>query len=145
MSTWDRIELGFEHMQGLVVADAPLRAEFEHSRTEFFAAPEVAVGGQRRHLEWFLLERPSASLGGVPAQVWRDSWGAEFGAYPELTHSLLESIPGAFEVTSVVIGEGLWVRDLFTLGEHPVVEDQADTELAVGDLLVGRLFPLHGG
>jgi hypothetical protein len=39
----------------------------------------------------------------------------------------------------------LWVRDLFTQGEHPVAEAQATARLAVGDLLVGRLFPAGGG
>jgi len=99
-----------------------------------------------RHLEWFLLEHPSAVLGSTPVQAWQEAWRASLpAAGSELAASLLHSIPGAFEVTSLVPAEGVWVRDLFTLGEHPVIEARAKSSLAVGDLLVGRLFPAGAG
>lgn len=146
MLSWKPIELGLERLLELVRGHARVQEEFERSRKEFF----VDVSSSRtplaelRHLEWFLLERPSPELGGIPVQVWQ----AELGSLPvarELGASLLQSIPGAFEVTSILEGEGLWLRDLFTLGEHPLSEIEATQAMEAGDLLVGRLFPAGAG
>ncbi len=137
-------ESGFERFLERLLADERVAREFELSRAEFFADPTAArvPGSERRHLEWFLLERPSSVLGAVPVQAWKDSVD---DATTELGQSFFQSLAGAFEVTSLVPGEGLWARDLFTLGEHPVVEARASLAIEVGDLLVGRLFPAGGG
>lgn len=137
------LELGFERCLELLAREVDAQREFDRSRSEFFADPgaRLVPGAERRHLEWFLLERPSAALGGVPVQVWRAAL-AESSA--ELLTGLAQSLAGAFEVTSLVPGEGLWVRDLFTLGEHPIVEARASLAIEVGDLVVGRLFPAGG-
>lgn len=137
------LELGFERFLARLAGEASVRREFDASRGEFFAHPAARLlpGAERRHLEWFLLERPSAALGGVPVQTWRESL-AETSA--ELLTGFAHSLAGAFEVTSLVPGEGLWVRDLFTLGEHPIVEARASLAIEVGDLVVGRLFPAGG-
>jgi hypothetical protein len=148
MLSWDSIEGAFEPFLELVREDERVRAEFERSRAEFFAEPAAVrgPGAELRHLEWFLLERPSAVLGAVPAVAWQAQWRARLGGTAgELGTAFQQSMPGAFEVTSIVPSEGLWVRDLFTLGEHPVTEALATAALASGDLLVGRLYPGSAG
>lgn len=148
MIPWDSIEIGFETFLGLLNADESVRAEFERSRADFFAEPATALspGSERRHLEWFLLERPSLALGAVPAVAWLELWRESLSpGLGDLAPSFLQSLPGAFEVTSVVPQEGLWVRDLFTQGEHPIAEPAVSRSIAEGDLLVGRLFPSGGG
>jgi hypothetical protein len=148
MLDWNRVELGFERFLELLAKEERLRAEFEASRAVFFVAASAARTAQaeRRHLEWFLLERPSEALAAIPALAWQEPWRAGLPEpAAELVSAFLESLPGAFELTSLVPGEGLWVRDLFTQGEHPVAEARATATLAVGDLLVGRLFPAGGG
>ena len=148
MLDWNRVEHGFERFLELLARDARVQAEFEASRSTYFVDGVGARRPQaeRRHLEWFLLERPCDALGGVPAQAWQEPWRASVGEpVAELASAFLESLPGAFEVTSLVPDEGLWVRDLFTGGEHPIAAVHAAGSLAVGDLLVGRLFPAGGG
>jgi|SRR5262245_5756153 len=148
MLSWDSIERGLRRFHELVRADRRVEEEFECSRGEFFASPGASRTpmAELRHLEWFLLERPSAVLGSTPVQAWQERWrGSSPEGDGELATSLLQSLPGAFEVTSLAPGGEVWVRDLFTLGEHPVVEASAQASLAVGDLLVGRLFPAGEG
>ncbi len=148
MLTQQDLELGLEPFVDLVLGDERAARELEASRAEFFADPTAArlPGAERRHLEWFLLERPSAAVGGVPVQVWQSAWRAALpDAAPELAATFLQSLAGAFEVTSLVPGEGLWVRDLFTQGEHPILEARASRAIELADLLVGRLFPAGGG
>ncbi|MEQ1895420.1 MAG: hypothetical protein ABL998_23020, partial [Planctomycetota bacterium] len=148
MLDWNRVELGFERFLELMAKEKRLQAEFVASRTDFFVAASAArtAHAERRHLEWFLLERPSEVLGAIPALAWQEPWRASLPEpAAEVASGFLESLPGAFELSSLVPGEGLWVRDLFTQGEHPVAEARATATLAVGDLLVGRLFPAGGG
>lgn len=148
MLSWASIEQGLERFLELVRADPRVLAEFARSRAEFFTDPTAARGpmDQIRHQEWFLLERPSAALGSPPAQAWQDRWrAASPAAGADLSAAFLQSIPGAFEVTSLVPSEGAWLRDLFTMGEHPVAQADAISNLTVGDLLVGRLFPAGAG
>jgi hypothetical protein len=148
MLSWSTIELGLQRLTDLARANGRVWEEFERSRGEFFADPGAARAplAQLRHLEWFLLERPSSTLGATPALSWLADLGAS-GAFPaaDVSTCFRGSIPGAFEVTSLVPAEGLRVRDLFTQNEHPVAEARAMTGLDVGDLLVGRLFPAGGG
>src|SRR5262245_23974744 len=116
MLSWDSIERGLERFLELVRADRGVQAEFERSRGEFFASPDGPRSpmAELRHLEWFALERPSATLGSTPVQAWQEAWRASLpDAGSELAASFLQSLAGAFEVTSLVPGEGLWVRDLF--------------------------------
>jgi len=146
MLTWEAIEDGFAAFIGLLRARPELWAEVQASRTEFFAGATIGTGAERRHMEWFLLERPSRVLGDVPVLALQDAWREELGGpEAELVTAFQQSVTGVFEVTSLVADEGLWVRDLVTRGEHPVLESVAQPELAVGDLLVGRLYPVGGG
>lgn len=143
------IERGFSLLHELVREDARLEAELEQGRGEFFGSAGTGPHqphGERRFLEWFLLERPSVVLAGVPALVLQETWCTRLGGgAPDVSLAFLQSLAGAFEVTSTLSGEGIWVRDLFGLGEYPILEPDAAPELERGDLLVGRLFPADGG
>jgi hypothetical protein len=144
------IEEGLATFRQLTEELPAVRAEFARTRGWFGApiesAPAAARGGDeesaaRRHLEWFLLERPSEELGGVPAEVLSDPWRAQRGG-TEDPGVFLNSLAGAFEVTGVDRSQGLWLRDIFGVGEYPVEEEEAAADLEEGDLLVGRLYPV---
>ncbi|MEX1023802.1 MAG: hypothetical protein WD226_01890 [Planctomycetota bacterium] len=127
-----------------VAADPLVSLEFADTRTRFSASGEAgeALHAERRHLEWFLLERPSDALSGVPLDVWREAVVDEQDETSAVVfESLRTSRSGVFEVLSNDAGE-LWCRDLLGMGEYPVQEFAAAGELSVGDLLVGRLYPL---
>ena len=97
----------------------------------------------QRHLEWFLLERHSEALDAVPVEAALHA--GDHGEFDEslgqeVLDALLSSLSGAFEVTGVVDGEGVWVRDLAGLGEYPLQEPEGSRALEAGDLLVGRIY-----
>lgn len=128
-----------------------LRDELATSRSEFVERSGVLPGSegqvlaQRRHLEWFLLERPSSVLGGVPIEVALHGGSDEnprelFGE--QALAALVGSRCGVFEVTGVRTGEGVWLRDLLAFGEYPLQEVDGSLALQVGDLVVGRVFPV---
>jgi len=146
MTHLDEIARGLERCYARIEADEALGAEFASSRGDFFARPEAAAlpGAELRHLEWFLLERPSPALGAIPLIAF-GAPGAQPELSPELRAALLGSLPGAFEVTSAGEADGAWVRDLFTQGELLLSTSDGAAPLAAGDLLVGRLFPLGDG
>lgn len=148
MTSPEEITSCLERCYSLVAGDPGLREDFRASRAEFFAHPEgeQIPGAELRHLEWFLLERPSPVIGSVPVVTWtREEGDKLLGMSAGLRAALLGSFPGAFEVTSIDGGGGTWVRDLFTLGEHPLASSPVSSDLLVGDLLVGRLFPASEG
>ncbi|HJO26982.1 MAG TPA: hypothetical protein QF730_07030 [Planctomycetota bacterium] len=139
-------------LQAEALTGAGLAGEYADSLHEYFSQTAGAggmgagpggelpedPGAQARHLEWFLLERPSPLLGGPPVQelMWEEE--------PELIEILRSSVVGVFELTSQV-GSGSWLRDLAGFGEYPVVGLGQTTGLAAGDLLIGRLFHLGDG
>jgi len=153
------IERGLDLFRVLIGENNALAAEFEASHSEFSTGVAGegpgAVGdpdapaellAARRHLEWFLLERPSAHLERVPVQALQDAWFERAGtAERQIAEAFLHSLAGAFEVTSSEPGRGVWVTDLFAPGEMPIEEREAAPELQPGDLLVGRLFPIGEG
>ncbi len=138
----------------LVHRDPALAEEWRVSRAEFFgegssraASDELA---QRRHLEWFVLERHSASLLGTPGDRLIDVWralhkGPEREELGEVEHALFASFSGVFEVGDVRPGVGAWLRDVAGFGEFALSEPGGSAGLHAGDLLVGRLFPIGGG
>ena len=144
------IENGLELYSELVGADPPLEQELVESRDEFFGgrAPEDDRTGDgavalRRHLEWFVLERPSERLQGVPVEALADTWSERADpAARDALEALLGSRAGVFEVTGVEPGRGVWLRDLLGLGEYPIDEPYASHGLEQGDVVVGRLFPV---
>ncbi len=132
-----------------VLGDPVVAREFEESRAAFFAHRLIAPDppAERRHREWFLLERFSPGLGGVPLEVIvnRGPLPAALEADPAAPQelalaALLSSISSVFEVSGVVVGEGVWVRDLAGGGEYALEEPEASHALKAGDLLVGRAF-----
>lgn len=145
----DRIERAFALFEGLLEADRELSREFAASASEFFPAgmpahePELA---RRRHLEWFLLER-GAGGGDGPAieRLGERHPGALGGLEHGERQCFLGSHASVFEVTGVQPGAGIWLRDLASLGEHPMHEPDASQVLRAGDMIVGRVFPIGDG
>lgn len=142
----DTLETGFALLGSLVDEEPALQRELASSRSQFFGpagAPADDPTATRRHLEWFLLERPSEFLEGVPVEAWLERWAAAAGAIAQdQVEALLNSRAGAYEVTGVQTGHGVWLQDLLTGGEYPVEEPEAAEALTQGDLVVGRLFPV---
>lgn len=159
----DSIERAFARLLARVRADRTLAAEFVASRGEFFGDADLGADGgrakemaERRHAEWFLLERPSDGLETTPlialddgavesdeattfldADMDSDAEDLEGGR-----DALAGSFASVFEITGVRAGEGVWVRDLAGAGEYPLEEADASRALEPGDLLVGRVFPV---
>lgn len=142
MLSADTIERALARLRQRLDSDPALQAELGIARGEFFPSALAQVGpeAERRLLEWFLLERPSTALGGVPVVVLE----AELDG-PEVVSALRDSSVGVFEVSSVAAQDGLWLIDLLHGGERPVAEEVAVEGLAPGDLMVGRLYPVGGG
>ncbi|MEW6073014.1 MAG: hypothetical protein AB1726_10550 [Planctomycetota bacterium] len=150
----EAIEQGLDLLQELLGNEPALAEEFARTRGWFAgrareagdAARRADELAARRHREWFLLERPSEHLGGVPVVALREAWVAAAGG-PLAAHAgaLLGSRASAFAVTAVDRFQGVWLRDLFGAGEHAVEEPEAAPELEEGDLVVGRLFPSAEG
>ena len=144
MSTERSFERGLEHYRHLIQEDAALARELRSSRKDFGPMP---LGGservlyERRHLEWFLFDRPSESLDGVPMEALQTRW-MDLAEEGESNSAFSESVAGVFEVHSSQPGEGVRVNDLVGLGTYVVEERIAAAELESGDLVVGRLFPL---
>jgi len=142
------VERGYSALQSWVLEDPHLETEFRSSASEFFGAPRPASGAdvrlaERRHLEWFALERESARLGGVPIQVLSGhDEAAARGLGAAESAAWIGSLAGVFEVTGVRPGEGVWLRDLAGSGEYPLVEPEVSQLLAPGDMIAGRIFPV---
>lgn len=150
------IERGLARYRELIEEQERLRAEFDASREGFFGgvppdAPEEGGGAELdrefqlaelRHLEYFVLERPSDHLQGVPVEALLAAWVARAEpSEPDSSSLFLGSLAGVFEVTGVDASRGLWLRDLLGTGEYPVGEPGVASEVRAGDLLVGRVYP----
>jgi len=147
----DTTEHAFGLLARLARESTPLSAELEGSLAEFFGGSLPAgdtlatLHNARRHLEWYLLERHSPALLGVPAERLLSSWrkaAVEDGLGEEAITTVQDSFTGAYEVTGLA-EDGAWLRDLAGLGDYPL--ERAPAGLAVGDLLVGRLYPAGDG
>ena len=141
------IEEGLARYEELLGEDPELEREFADTRRHFASGGgKEDVMAARRHLEWFVLERPSDTLGGVPAERLHEAWSERADeAQRDLAEAFLHSRAGAFEITSQDTDRGLWVLDLFGQGEFPITEPEAAAALQKGDLLVGRIFPVGEG
>lgn len=151
MSRPHPIERGIALVRELVLEDPAAALEFESSRADFFGPidPRDGPGGvplvmaERRHLEWFALERTSAALGDLPFEALLDTWRERADADERAAvECLRQSVTGVFEVRDVDPGRGLWLHDLLSLGAFPVAEAEASAALEEGDILAGRIFPL---
>ncbi len=152
MTQGDEFEQRFEALEGLVREDEVLAREFQESAPEFFqgrfdaARVEQDELARRRHLEWFLLERTSPNIEGLALQRIAESDPERSGLDdPLFLATLMNSHAGIFEVSSAKPGEGLWLRDLASRGEYPVLAPEAASVLEKGDLIAGRLFPTEEG
>src|SRR4051812_41892897 len=152
MSIGDDFEQRFEALEGLVREDPILAREFGESAPEFFqgrfdpARQAEDALARRRHLEWFLLERTSPALDGLAIQRLAEVDPERSGLDDPLRlAALMNSHAGIFEVSGVKPGEGLWLRDLSSGGEYPVLEPEAAQVLEKGDLIAGRIFPTTNG
>ncbi|MDA1267133.1 MAG: hypothetical protein O2816_18795, partial [Planctomycetota bacterium] len=130
MTDQDPFRVGLERSLELLALvarnDPALSEEMEQSLRPFFegpfpeAEPAVSLLNARRHLEWFLLERHSPSLFGVPIERLRDAWQAlaeEESLGAEGLVALQQSFTGAFQVTGAT-ESGAWLRDLAGLGDY---------------------------
>ena len=148
----ENLERTVAWLEAELARDPVLAREFGESRAEYFSHRSVASVAldplaHRRHLEWFLLERFSPGRGGVPLEVLvHDARSGALeadegeGTREQALAALLSSLASVFEVTGVLPGEGVWVRDLAGGGEYALEEPEASHALAQGDLLVGRLY-----
>ena len=138
------IERALASLQELARRSPQLAREQASTRPSFTTGSDAAAAlGARRHLEWFLLERPSEHLEGVPVEVLGEEWLAESeGSLGDVYEGLLKSHASAFLVSRVEPGQGLVLQDLMGLSEFDVREDAGSALLEVGDLLVGRVYPV---
>ena len=147
--TCQSIDSGIEHFQALVQQSAELREEFAGSLSQFFKSglpdpsnPLKAIASARRHLEWFLFERHSPSLRNRPVEGLLSDWQAAYSdRAAELDASLLQSFSGLFEIVTIESGTGARAVDLSGLRSYTLSVE--DDQFEVGDLLVGRLFPIE--
>lgn len=148
--TTEIIEAGLNLFQQILTQTPGIAQEFELSRLDFQAAlpadEEEAALARRRHFEWYLLERESKLLDGVPAEVHMETWVERAEAeFVDIGDALLHSFAGVFEVSASDQAQGLWLSDLFALGEYPVEGGEHAAEILAGDLVVGRIFPVGDG
>lgn len=148
----NQLETGLRFLAEAVEASDELRVEFEASRKTFFVdhdpslgSPEERLRAARRHLEWFLFERESRHLAGLPVQellpAWRERVAAEAPELLERESAWLATHAGVFEVSSVEPGVGAWLHDIAGMGEFPVQDPAGSKVYLEGDLIVGRIYP----
>ncbi|MDP6540273.1 MAG: hypothetical protein QF410_12100 [Planctomycetota bacterium] len=96
-------------------------------------------GAGRRHLEWFLFES-----GGAEALLgaWRERADPELEAHAAC---FLESEVGLFVVEEVRPDGTAALEDVAGLGTFLLAESAPEGDVSVGDLIVGRLYPLGDG
>jgi hypothetical protein len=147
-----QIETRFRTLERRLREDPELAPDFLESRREFFAARfDHAVidrddAARRRHLEWYLFERVHPSWERLGIEHVAERLGAESGFDDELEqHALLHSFAGVFEVASLGDDGVLWLSDLSSQGEFPVVAPTGAHTITPGDLIAGRLFPAIDG
>jgi hypothetical protein len=135
------IERALERLEARTLEEPGLPTERAAALHEFFdggrATDELA---ERRFREWFLLERPTELSQTPPVQALGHAVVAEGVLEAHELAALAGSFCGVFEITSVVEGEGVWVRDLLSGGEHPLTDPEGSLALAPEDVLIGRLF-----
>ncbi|MFT4512287.1 MAG: hypothetical protein ACI89X_004421 [Planctomycetota bacterium] len=110
-----------------------LQAELQRARRQFFGDDLLGAGNdaaEHRFAEWFLMERESESLGVVPVTI---------PPYSRDIEPLEGSLVGLFLVESV--GDTVTAIDM---QDEEVVELAEAGTLKVGDLLVGRMYPVSG-
>lgn len=117
-----------------VRANPTLTPEVHRAEREFFQANPTALqqdaNAPLRFGEWFILERESDVLGGIPAAL--------LAMADEERICLEDSMVGVFQVTGKNGGEHV-VVDLQDDRTHDVAEAEG-LDVSLGDLIIGRLF-----
>ncbi|MFN0245096.1 MAG: hypothetical protein ACKVWV_19610 [Planctomycetota bacterium] len=141
------LDSALETLARRIAEDARLRVEFQSTRGRFAVDTGPPLYGSagsasdRRHLEWFLLEpRPHEAFGRPAERLLR----AENGIDADTTRTLLDSIVSVFEVDAVEPGVGYRLTDLVNPGTYGVADSERSKDSAVGDLYVGRIYPVAG-
>ncbi len=146
------IEQGLDAFARLLSENPTLVEELAQSGPEFFGGPgphghpRDVLLGSRRHLEWFLFERHSPSLFGVPSERLLEPWlevaPEGLGLRGEV---LMDSFGGIFEVGEVRPGVGCWLNDVAGFGSYALTDSGETSDFRTGDFLVGRLYPVEDG
>ncbi|MFT5080939.1 MAG: hypothetical protein ACI84E_001597 [Planctomycetota bacterium] len=131
-----------------------LELEFKDDFDEFGSPGDKADNPEkkRRHKEWFLLERSSDQLGGVPLEAFHQdavSGGGMLADNDDEVSSaacyaaMRASRSGVYVVTEVEPAEGILIEDLLGRGRYEIPDPLLASEVAtqLGDLIVGRLYP----
>lgn len=144
----DPLDVRFEALERALREDTELAREFLESQREFFhghydaARVDRDETARRRHLEWFLVERVSPSFERLAVEHLAQHHAVRTGLDdPVQLLTLVHSHAGVFEVTGADEATGVWLRDLASNGEYPVVDPSAAHVLHKGDLVAGRIFP----
>ena len=146
------LELGFTQLLALARLNPVLEKELATSVGEFFAQQEtpreLQVDGllnARRHQEWFLFERHSAHLEGVPCErllgEWRELVADKLEDCDRGERALLDSNAGIFTVLKFAEDGSACLEDLGCLQEHSLRPNPDAPPLHAGDLIIGRLHP----
>jgi hypothetical protein len=149
ISNQHEIDRALDALSELVRDDPELSVELEESRAEFFrhgrprGDRRVQDLADRRHLEWFLLERESRCLQAVPIEALLERGSARSAGLTLADgRPLTQSHCSVFEVTDVDPGNGVWLNDLVCTGAYAIAEPEGSQLLRAGDVIAGRVFPL---
>ena len=151
------IQAALESLLAQTCKRTELELEFKDDFDEFgspgtVADPTADASKKSRHREWFLLERASDQLGGVPLEAFHQDATGQGGILPgnddEISAAacyaaMRASRCGVYLVTEVEPSEGILIEDLLGRGRYAIPDPLLASEEAtqVGDLIVGRLYP----
>ena len=139
-----------EALQRLLEEDAALGSELKEARESYVrgkppATPMDLARVERRFREWFLFERRSRRYGEPPALTFQERLRKRLGdADGGLAERLNESVFGIFEVSEVLDGGRLAVRDLLNPKDY-LLRGPWPNAARAGDAVAGRLFETAEG
>ncbi|MDP6410576.1 MAG: hypothetical protein QGI46_14470 [Planctomycetota bacterium] len=138
----DTLERGLLLFEALIDEDGGHTRALEASWGAYSPGADLGTedpGVHRRHLEWFLFEDGAAEnlLG-----AWRERADAELRHHGD---AFLASEVGLFVVTAVQPEGGAALEEIAGLGSFILEPPGPGGEPAVGDLIVGRLYPVGEG
>ena len=148
------IQAALDALLALTCKRTELELEFKNDFEEFGSPGDMAdeSAKRRRHQEWYLLERASDQLGGVPLEAFFQDAGDQgesiAGNLDEVSAAacyaaMRASRAGVYVVSEVEPGEGILIEDLLGRGRYEIPDPLLAAEIATrtGDLIVGRLYP----
>lgn len=139
------LEQDLDELAAGLLESAELKEEHEAALAAFVGplrTPEaIEPGTLRRHREWFLLERESDAIGAIPLEAAFELRTTEDTGTAMRYAALRASRSGIFVVARIVPGDGFLLDELLGRGQYVVDDIELSSELAPGDLLIGRIFP----